>query len=400
MTTETVTVNKDWLIWARKSVHYDKETVAKKLKIKKERLDEWETTGEISFKNLRKLSKIYEYPSALFFNLNDPVYEEEMPDFRTMNNKTIPITPEISFELRNAKRKREILLDIEEEDEEFIIPEFKYKEYDYNSNEEVIDIITDILKINNAKRRHMNLDYWINEVEKLGVLVFQFYNIPPKDLRGYAIYNDKLPIIGINHKENEKARKFTLFHELAHLFLKKEGLSNFATYQLTNNIEVKCNAIAAEILVPSKDIDLRIREKQIQDFTDDKWIKYFANIYKVSNEVIVRKFLNQKHITKKEYEKYHNRFNEYIFPEQKRRTPSKENKKEDDVADDVLIQRKLEQRKKEAKRCITENGAYYITSLITAYNDGVIDNLEFARYIDKPLPMVSLVIQRIKEEGS
>ena len=36
MSTDIIQTNKNWLVWARKSVNYDEETVAQKMNINKE----------------------------------------------------------------------------------------------------------------------------------------------------------------------------------------------------------------------------------------------------------------------------------------------------------------------------------------------------------------------------
>lgn len=383
--------NKDWLVWARKSVHYDKNTVAKKIGVKKETIEKWEDTGEIQYKHLAKLSKIYKQAPFIFFNSNNPVYEKELPDFRTIKNKEITETSKISFELRNAKFKRETLLNLEEENSDFTNPEFKLKNYNYKSKEEIIDFLNNILEMSNTKRSTFNLNNWIRKIENFGILIFQFYNISPKDLRGYAIYYDKLPIIGINHQEKETARKFTLFHELAHLILKKEGLSNIDSYYLKNDTEIKCNSIAAEVLIPSTTIIKELEKKNISNFTDKEIIKNLAKRYNVSNELIVRKFLETKYITQKDYEKYKDELNNYIFP-------IKKSQKKELISPEDSKKNKLNNDKRLAKKFITENGDYYINSLIYAYKNDMITDLDFARNLDTSSNIVKLLIQRMNGE--
>ena len=400
MSTELIQANKNWLIWARESAHYKKETVARKMRIKEETLDNWEKTGQIDYAQLIKLSKIYHISPHMFFNGNDPEEEKIPTDFRTIKNKEANITPEIIFEIRNAKERRDILLDIEEEDEDFTIPEFKLKEYDVNSVDEAIDIISNFIRLNTVRREKFEIEDWIAEVEKLGILVFQFYGIPPKDLRGYAIYYNKLPIIGINHQESVNAKKFTLFHELAHLLLKKEGLSNFYSLNIKNATEVKCNAIAGEILIPSNVIKREVENKNIIDFTNEKTINELSKKYKVSDEVIVRKFLNENFITRKEYEKFKDKLNKFVFdsPYKKQHKNTTRIKKE--LTPEEIKENKINNDKKIARRMLTENGKYYINSLLYAYMNDIITDLDFARNLDVSLRVVKFITQMMVGEGS
>lgn len=399
MSTEILQTNKNWLIWARKSAHFDKKTVANKMGINQKEIEEWENTGKITHKDLIKLSDIYHIAPFMFFNNNEPVYEKEISDFRTKNNAKVEINDKIVFEIRNAKNKRQTLLNLEEEHEDITIPDFKLKDYQCNDAGEASNTLIKILEISNAKRTTYKLEDWITKIEKLGILVFQFYNITPNDLRGYALYYDKLPIIGINHQESPESRKFTLFHELAHLLLKKEGLSNFNTYYLKKNIEVTCNAIAGEVLVPNTNIDLIVKEDNIINFTDANIINKLANRYKVSNEVIVRKFLINNYISPEDYTRYKEDLNKYIFSKNdkeitKKRKKSLKNQKPIKTNRDIL-----KRDKSEASRFITQNGDYYTKALIYANKNEYITDLDFANYLDTSLNIVKLIIQKMNSRS-
>ncbi|PAF49022.1 hypothetical protein BKH43_07460 [Helicobacter sp. 13S00401-1] len=73
--------------------------------------------------------------------------------------------------------------------------------------------------------------------------------ISVEECRGYAIYDEYAPLIFINTKDSDKAKIFTLLHELAHILLKQSGVSS---YEFSQDIEYKCNNIAGNILMPSK----------------------------------------------------------------------------------------------------------------------------------------------------
>ncbi|MBQ2651944.1 MAG: ImmA/IrrE family metallo-endopeptidase [Methanobrevibacter sp.] len=316
MSTEIFNVNTKWLKWARTSVKYEKDEVANKLNVNPEKITEWEETGKLTQNELIALSDIYEVSPYTFFDGNDPVYDNEIPDFRTINSKKIIITPEIMFELRRAKENRETLLDFEDDFDDFEFPLFSSNTINSDDPNIVAENIRNILGMSRANA-HMNLDYWINSIEFLGVLVFEFYNIEPEQLRGYALYYDKLPIIGINHRESISAKKFTLFHELAHLIMKKDGISNINEYNLINNEEAYCNKVAAETLLPTKLFKKHIEDTSSFDKFRTEDIKRLSKIFNVSNQVIVRKALDLGFIKRSEYNNRVKEFNEYINPPKK-----------------------------------------------------------------------------------
>jgi len=83
---------------------------------------------------------------------------------------------------------------------------------------------------------------------KKGVLVFQFTGISHKEIRGYAISNHPLPVIGINTGDKPKSRNFSIFHELTHIILGTGGVCDMNDRNV--KIERFCDEVAANFLVP------------------------------------------------------------------------------------------------------------------------------------------------------
>lgn len=394
MSTEIFNVNTKWLKWARTSVKYEKYEVANKLNVNPEKITEWEETGKLTQHELMALSDIYEVSPYTFFDGNDPVYDNEIPDFRTINSKKINITPEIMFELRRAKENRETLLDFEEDFDDFEFPVFSSNTINSDDPNIVAEQIRSLLKMSRANA-HRNLEYWISSIESLGILVFEFYNIKPEQLRGYALYYDKLPIIGINHRESPKAKKFTLFHELAHLIMKKDGISNINEYNLINNDEAYCNKVAAETLLPTKlfkkyiEVNSSFKRFRTQD------IKELSRLFNVSNQVIVRKGLDLGFIKQKDYDNRIKEFNEYINPPKKNKPQTVNNKpqpKEDKPTDyDKGLHNK-------AIMALRKNGNYFTRLLIKAYDEELITDIDVALELKVSLEVMSKIISIIEKE--
>lgn len=392
MSTEIFKVNTKWLKWARTSVKYEKDVVANKLNVGPEKITEWEETGELTQNELIALSDVYEVSPYTFFDGNDPVYDKDIPDFRTINSKKIKITPEIMFELRRAKENRNTLLTFEDDFDDFEFPLFSLNTIDSDNPVIVAKKIRDLLNMGrfNSQKK---LEHWINLIESLGILVFEFYNIEPEQLRGYALYYDKLPIIGINHKESTNAKKFTLFHELAHLIMKKDGISNINEYSITNNEEAYCNKVAAEVLLPSD-----LFKKYIEDNTSynqfrTKDIKGLSKIFNVSKQVIVRKALDLGFIKPREYNERINEFNEYINPPKKDNSNNKQRPKKDNkpINSDKGIHNK-------AKVALRKNGNYFTSLLIRAYEEELISDVDMALELNVSLEVMSKILNIMAEE--
>lgn len=396
MSTEIVNVNTKWLKWARTSVKYEKDDVARKLNINPEKITEWEETGELTHDELIALSDVYEVSPYTFFDGNDPVYDKEIPDFRTINSEKIKLTPEIMFELRRAKENRETLLNFEEDFDDFEFPLFSSYTLDSTNPLIVAENIRNLLEMS-MSNSHRKFDYWINLMESLGILVFEFYNIEPEQLRGYALYYDKLPIIGINHKESTNAKKFTLFHELAHLIMKKDGISNINEYTIINNDEAYCNKVAAEVLVPNKLFKNYIRDNSSYKKFRVEDIKGLSKIFNVSRQVIVRRALDLGFISRVDYNNRIKEFNEYINPPKKNNSnknvnsklqPKKDNKSKDS---DKGLHNK-------AKIALRKNGNYFTSLLIKAYEEDIITDIDMALELKVSLEVMSKIISIMEKE--
>ena len=73
----------------------------------------------------------------------------------------------------------------------------------------------------------------------------------PNEFQGFALVDEYAPLIFVNNADFKAAQMFTLAHELAHLFIGKEGLSAFESLLPSeHSIEQLCDKIAAEFLVP------------------------------------------------------------------------------------------------------------------------------------------------------
>jgi Zn-dependent peptidase ImmA (M78 family) len=244
------------------------------------------------------------------------------------------------------------------------------------------------------------LEFWINKLEELGVLVFQFYGIKPEEMRGYALTYDKLPIIGINNQDHPNGKKFTLFHELAHLIIKKEGISSFNKYDLPNSDEIFCNAVAAEVLVPEKDLLAKVDQIGVRgNWTNDK-INKLKNFFNVSSEVIVRRLLTLKLVEPDFYKSKKEEWNKFIphsGSKAKERTVDQGRRERDEPCSDREKDINLINTRK-AVMAIKRNGVYYTEIVLSAYDSQLITNSTMTGYLGETLQVVEEIRKKLLEE--
>jgi Zn-dependent peptidase ImmA (M78 family)/transcriptional regulator with XRE-family HTH domain len=73
------------------------------------------------------------------------------------------------------------------------------------------------------------------------------------DFRGLAMADPIAPLIAINSVDFPSAKVFTWAHEIAHLWFGASGISDpDPGARTTDGLEARCNAVAAEVLVPGE----------------------------------------------------------------------------------------------------------------------------------------------------
>ena len=176
--------------------------------------------------------------------------------------------------------------------------------------------IEEFLEFNRKQLQQANnwyaaLKFWKQTVEAKGILVCQtsvnsHLSIDLKTVRGFCIAQKPLPVIVINPKDSPYGRIFTLIHELVHIALGESAIQNTDFEKITppnlDPIEVFCNQVAAEVLVPQNEL-LEIVKSQ----TLEKYLPKISKHFHVSPEVIMRRLLTLGNVSRRNYQMYRNR---------------------------------------------------------------------------------------------
>lgn len=122
--------------------------------------------------------------------------------------------------------------------------------------------------------------------------------LDPEEFRGFALVDDLAPLIFVNGADTKSAQMFTVAHELAHLVIGKEGLSD-AEPGIESRIseETWCNSFAGEFLIPTEDFQGRFDPTR----SIDSEIARLAADYKVSTLVVLRRIRDHGGISENDY---------------------------------------------------------------------------------------------------
>jgi Zn-dependent peptidase ImmA (M78 family) len=294
--------------WARVSVGLSVTDVATMLKRDPEEVAAWEAgTKAPTYPQLEKLAyQVYKRPLAVFFLPSPP--EEQLPqrEFRTLPDADMQtLARDTYLHIRRAHAYQLALRDLFDghNPAEHLI----WKSLSLSTSQpiaEQADRIRQHLGITLEKQiRWANDDSalkgWRKAIEDAGVFVFKAA-FKQKEISGFCLADDVLPLIYLNNSTTKTRQIFSLLHELAHLLLSMNGLSKLDTGYIDalpkreQRIERFCNAIAAEVLIPTQDFAVQTRHLPVDlDPMTDVRFSELAARYGVSREAILRRFLDE-----------------------------------------------------------------------------------------------------------
>ncbi|HXG60428.1 MAG TPA: XRE family transcriptional regulator [Planctomycetota bacterium] len=317
-----VAVQPKMIRWARERADLTVEDLSKKFP----KLAAWERgEAQPTFKQIEAFSKATYVPFGYLFLPEPPEEPLPIPDFRTVSGKGVRRpSPDLLDTIYAMQRRqswlRETLVETEAEPLEFV------------GSARLAD---DPEAIGREMRRIVGLDDgWAAEVrtwheavselrramERLGVMAVingvvgnnTHRPLNVGEFRGFALSDSHAPLVFVNGADAKSAQMFTLAHELAHLWVGKEGLSGFkGLFPGGTDVEDWCNRAAAEFLVPER--DLRARWSSVKRAASP--FEVLAREFKVSPIVAARRALDLRLIGRDAFFDF---YDSYVTRERKR----------------------------------------------------------------------------------
>lgn len=286
-------INENILKWAMDRASFDVDSLSKKFT----KISDW-AEGKLkpTFTQAQKLAKTLQIPFGYFYLKNLPEELLPIPDLRTFSGVS-QISPTFTELLNDVTRKQNWYKEYAIENQHLRIDSIGRFSVNHDFKEVASDIINKIkLKKMTKGNKKDFFDNSVRLIEDIGILVMRnsilgsntHKSLELEEFRGFAIYDEYAPLIFINTRDTENARIFTLFHELAHLWISSSGISNST---LSDNIDINinelfCNNVAAEILMPEKEFisifsQENNTEKAIEKLEEHFCVSKFAVINKL-----------------------------------------------------------------------------------------------------------------------
>jgi len=308
----SVEVNANMLTWAIERAGYDPSEFARKMP----QITNW-LSGEKkpTVKQLEKFSKKVHLPYGYLFLPEPPEESLPIPFFRTKDKKgksekvSLNVYDTILTLQRRQGWLKEYLQDNDSEPLEYV-GQFKNSQELMSLSNNVNAIVNSIRSTlglaedwtRHRRNRQDALDHLVETIDDKGIItVFNGVvenntsrKIEVEECRGFVLVDDFAPFMFINNADSKAAQLFTIVHELAHIWTGHSAGFDFRTLQPADDpIEILCDKVAAEFLVPEKAFN-------------DQWNKNYdiqncAQFFKVSEIVIARRALDTGKISKEQF---------------------------------------------------------------------------------------------------
>lgn len=289
-------IKPDLVDWAYKRSGAKFEVLEKRFP----KLPQW-IAGEVqpTMLQLESFAKATLTPMGYFFLPQPPQEPLPVPDFRTVRGRSVARPSAALLEtIYSMQRRQDWLREYLEEDNEDPLPFVGS-----------ITLDTDTVVAAQSIRETLGiLDGWADEhstwesaliglrrsAEAVGIVVVingvvgnntrQPLNV--KEFRGFVLSDKLAPLIFINGADAKSAQMFTLAHELAHIWIGRDGVFDLPDLKAgPDKMELFCNRVAAEVLIPASELQKRWHE--VASLTDP--FRALARRFKVSPVVAARR---------------------------------------------------------------------------------------------------------------
>ncbi|MEP0352611.1 MAG: ImmA/IrrE family metallo-endopeptidase [Reichenbachiella sp.] len=275
------------------------------------KLPDWEEGITMpTYRQLESLSDKLKCPIAVFFFPSPPELEPIRNSFRTLPDAEYELMPpSVRIILRKAKAMQ---LNLAELNQETPISKRKLlRDLQFTADTPLERIADEIRQYLNVPLREQiawkdvsdALEHWRHIFSLNGIFVFKDA-FKADEYSGFCLYDPDFPIIFLNNSNSKTRQIFTLFHELAHLIFRTSGIDKihdgYIDYLRKDEklVEMLCNRFASVFLVPDSKFETLIQDIEI----DEQEIKNLAYVFKVSPEVVLRKFLDKGLVSQIDYE--------------------------------------------------------------------------------------------------
>ncbi len=303
------------LRWARERAGLSLGDVRQRVKQAwAEELADWEAgRGGPTFEQARTLSSLLRAPLGYLFLDEPPEEDIGLPDLRTIGNERRPMSIDLRDAIMEAQRKQAWLREHRQEHGTSRVDLVGSAKASDDART-VAARLGHALRLTTEDRSKSKgwedyLRFLVDRAEDAGVLVMRTgavgsntrRSLDVEEFRGFALVDELAPLVFVNTQDVLPAQVFTLVHELAHLAIAVEGVSN-APVAKKHDLRLRaeeelCNRAAAELLLPEAEFSAAWDEGAKLATNAQE----LARRFKVSRLVVARRAFDAGLVTARAY---------------------------------------------------------------------------------------------------
>ena len=308
----TVGVRPELIVWARDRAGLTDDALTRKFP----RFPAW-LTGEVqpTLRQIEALARKTSTPLGYFFLSEPPEDRLPIPDFRTVGDQHVRRpSPNLLETVEMMQRRQSWMRDFLLEEREDPLPFVG----SFNIGSDVVEVAANIrstLGIDGGWASKLRT--WTDAltalremVEQAGIMMVvssvvgndTHRKLSTDEFRGFVLHDQYAPLIFTNGADFKSAQMFTMAHELAHVWIGQSGVFNLrATEPSENEIEIVCNRIAAEFLIPQSEARAAWQSAQLERDP----FQAMARTFKVSTIVAARRLRDLGLITSQGFSEFY-----------------------------------------------------------------------------------------------
>lgn len=272
-----------------------------------------------TLKQLEKFAAATYTPLGYFFLKEPPEDKLPIPDFRTIKGQPERPSPNLLDTIQTMQSRQEWMREFLIEEGQKPLSFIRSATFKTNPIEGAMEM-RKVLSLSNGWAKRVStwteaLRLLRGAIEDVGIMIVingvvgnnNYRPLDVAEFRGFALVDEYAPLIFINGRDSISAQMFTIIHELSHLWLGCEGVSNFDKLQpIKTDVEEFCNKVAAEFLVPSNEFKKALQLSR--GANDNELFQLIARRFKVSPLVAARRALDMKYISKNRFFEFYNSY--------------------------------------------------------------------------------------------
>ena len=281
-----------------------------------------------TYNQVEKVSKAVKIPFGYFFLKRPPEENLSIVEYRTIDSDEL-INP--SRNLVDTMKNMEIVQDwmhtyqIDTIDGRTYVAAMK----DQEDIDVFADYIRETLSLNGDWRKGCNSSSDLfrvlrKAISDVGTIVMvngivgnnTHRPLNVQEFRAFAMVDNIAPLIFINNNDSDNGKLFSLLHEFAHICMGENSLFNepISNQKALKKNEALCNAVAAEVLVPTK--EFRNAWEKLGNTDIRERINEISKHYCCGVLVICRKALDNRFIDKDFYYEFAKEINKAFLDRQ------------------------------------------------------------------------------------